>query len=66
MNEKNEKPENMPYLPPDAIEEERESIVSEDEPYSQLNKTSFEQDFKALLGHYKNDQGPNRESLPLK
>ena len=30
------------------------SLDSSDDAYSQINRTSFQQNFKVLIGHYKN------------
>jgi len=63
MNEKIVKPEDVCLLSKEQIKAKCRPVAFEEECYSQLNKSSFEQDFKALLGHYKNDQRPTRLSL---
>ena len=54
MKNKIEKREKMRKELNGATKDKRQPASSE-EAYHQLNRASFEQDFKALLGHYKNE-----------
>lgn len=58
QNDEKTKKENMSVK--NKTPEGRPLLVAMDATYQQINKVSFHQNFKSLIGHYKQDGTPSR------
>ena len=60
MKQKDEKNKKENRNVKNKDQEGRPILIVMDATYQQINKVSFHQNFKSLIGHYKRDGSPSR------